>query len=255
MKGVIFMTNLNDEARALEVRLLRASSPEAQARIKAVSAIHILKAFSRGIFNQNNMMEIKFAENFLEKKPIQIVGFWGAGDKKSPDKADYLLLDEYRIIRDVIASVTQSSVEIILLMADIHGKFNGYNGFEGYHSSIDIEAKRRGFNPLPLGRLYEEWGIRLPDSGTPINEGLWKKFSDLRQSDQLIESAKKHNRQDVPVERAAFDYWLMRNNEAQPLYNSFPRAVLFVNGSRDMAMVTLPKNMPHIYSRFGPVWF
>lgn len=240
-----------DEAKAFA----RAINPELIARRQAFQAVQILKPFSRGIYNRGGMMEQRFQMAYLDKKPVQIIGFWGAGDKKSPDNADYLLLDEYRIIKDLIAAITQNRVEIILLMADVHGKFNGYKEFNGYHSSIGIEAQRRGFNPLSLGRLYGEWGIELPDSNKPVDGELWRKFINLRQGVQLIESAKKHSRQGVPAERAAFDYWLMRNNEMKPLYDSFPRAVLFINGSRDMAMATLPRNMPHVYSRFGPVWF
>ena len=152
-------------------------------------------------------------------------------------------------------SITQNEVEVNLILADSHGLFNGYSDFEGYHSSVDFEAKRRSLNTFLLSSLYQEWGIVLPEVNRPINPYLMNKFKNLRQSSQLIESAAKHSRNSQNPEEAAFLYWLMRNQEAEHLSRSFTEAVLFVNGSKDLAMATLPRDMPHIYSRFGPVWF
>jgi len=84
---------------------------------------------------------------------------------------------------------------------------------------------------------------------------LWNSFYHLNQKPQLIESAEKHNKSRVPSEQAAFWYWVMRNQESLPLLQSFPNGFLFINGSKDLGMATLPRDMPHIYSRVGPVWF
>lgn len=246
---------MSDEIKAAEIRFQRANSSEAQARIRAAHIIQVFKIFSRGIYNRNNMMETRFQTVILSDQPIQIVGFWGVGEKRSPDMIDNLLLDEYRIIKKLAEITILNDVEVILILADVHGRFNSYEDFEGYLARIGHEARIRGLNPIYLAELYEEWGIVLPDIKQPIDINLWQEFMKLRQSSQLIESAGRHNRSDMKPEEAAFWYWLMRRQEAEPIARSFPNGVLFINGSRDLGVATLPLDMPHVYSRFGPVWF
>lgn len=239
----------------MQKTLERAGNPEAVARKKATQALQILKPFSREIYNKDNMMEQRFQHAILNGQPLQFVSFWGVSEKKSPDKSDVLLLDDYKIIHDLIKGITSNEAEIIILLADTHGRFNGYQNFEGYHDSIDLEARRRGLNPISLDGLYQEWGINLPDVNQPVDNNLWDKFIGLRQSVQLIESAKKHSRLGIEPDKAAYLYWLMRQQEVIPLSRTFLNGVLFINGSRDLGMATLPRDMPHVYSRFGPVWF
>lgn len=240
-----------DHAKAYE----RMINPESIARKKSSQVISILKTFSRGIYNSNNMMESRFYDVFLHSEPFQIVGFWGPSDKKFLDNSDLLLLDEYRIIKQLIDTITIQQTQVTIILADAHGRFNGFNNFEQYHSRIDLEARIRALSTIKLDRLYEDWNINLPDINKPVDEILWREFIQLKQSPQLIESATKHNRSIAKPEVAAFNYWLMRQQEAEPIKRTFPNAVLFINGSRDLGMATLPRNMPHVYSRFGPVWF
>jgi len=240
--------------KALEIHLQRANNPEAQARKKADQVIQALKLFSRGIYNRDNMMERRFRNAILSDQPIQIIGFWGVGEKRLPDILDDLLLDEYRIVKKLLGMITLKEAEVILILADIHGIFNGYEN-TGYHTMIEQKAKEEGFMPIYLSKLYEEWGIGLPNLGRHIDDSLWLEFMKLKQSSQLIESARRHNRANIEPEKAAFWYWLMRRQEAEPLTRSFPNDVLFINGSRDLGMATLPLDMPHVYSRLGPVWF
>ena len=240
-----------DQTKTLE-RLL---NPESQARKRANQVIEILKPFSRGMYNSGNMMESRFQQALINSQPIQVVGFCGANDKRSLDMADLLLLDEYRMIRQLITAITTSQAEITIILADAHGRFNGFKDFEGYHSRIDYEAGKRKLATVRLDQLYEQWGISLPEISEPIDEYLWNQFSQLKQSSQLIESASKHNKNGNKPEVSAFYYWIMRQQEAEPLKQTFSNAVLFINGSRDLGMATLPRNMPHVYSRFGPAWF
>ena len=240
-----------DKQKAFE----RANNPEGAARKKAGLTFQILKLFSRGIYNSNSMMEQGFQRAILSGEAIQIVGFWGVGDKKSSDATDFLMLDEYKIIKGLIEATTSNKADINIILANTHGRFNGYQDFEGYHYSIDLEVRRRGLIPISLDRLYEEWSINLPDINQPVDEKLWQEFMELKQSPQLIESAQKHSRSGIKPDKAAFLYWMMRRQEAEPLSRTFSNGVLFINGSRDLGMATLPKNMPHVYSRFGPVWF
>lgn len=249
------MIDQYNQQKAAEIRLARAANPEAQARIRADQVIQILKPFSRETYNKDNMMEQRFQRSIIEGQPIQLVSFWGVSEKKSPDTSDFLMLDEYRIIKELIEAITSSKVGINIILANTHGRFNGYQDFEGYYGSIYLEARRKGLIPISLDRLYEEWGIDLPDINQPVDEKLWKKFTELRQSVQLIESAKKHSRLGIEPDKAAYLYWLMRHQEAESLSRTFSNGVLFINGSRDLGMVTLPRDMPHVYSRFGPVWF
>lgn len=172
-----------DNQRAFE----RASNPEAVARKKAVQTLQIFKPFSRGIYNSNNMMEQRFQRAILSDQAIQIVGFWGVSEKKSPDTSDFLMLDEYRIIKELIEAITSNKADINIILANTHGRFNGYQDFSGYHESIDLEARRRDLNPIKLDRLYEEWGINLPDVNQPVDENLLYEFEKLSQLENIVE--------------------------------------------------------------------
>ncbi len=244
--------------RAALVRAQRAANPEGQAR-KLASAIYpaVLKPFARSFFNRGNLIERRIQANILAERPVQFVGFWGIGGKSQLDKHDQVLLSEYEELREAIRKPYNPAAEITLILADAHGRFNGYQRFEGYLGEVAEEANRRGIASVSLDKLYREWQIQLPDSYqlVDLNSKLWKEFDGSRQKAQLVESAAKHSQAGIPPEQAAYYYWVMRRQEREPLAKSFPNAILFVNGSEDLGRATLPLDMPHLYSRVGPVWF
>ena len=240
------------------IRAQRAASPESQAR-KLASVIYprVLKPYARSFFNRDNLWERGLQASILNDQPIQIVGFWGIGDKQEPDRHDENLLKEYEAIREAIRRQYPQGADMMLILANSHGRFNGYQDFEGYLGAIATNANRRGISSVSLDDLYSEWGISLPNPNIPVNKKSreWQEFEKSRRFGQLVESAAKHSQVGIAPEDAAFHYWMMRRQERGPLAQSFSSAILLVNGSEDLGRETLPLNMPHMYMKVGPVWF
>lgn len=242
---------------AMLIRAQRAASQESQAR-KLASAIYpgALRPFARSFFNRDNLWEQKLQENILNMQPIQMVGFWGVGGKQYPDENDARLLGEYELIREAIEQQYFQGVDMMIILADTHGRFNGYQNFEEYLETVAFEASRRGIASVSLDELYREWNLNLPDGRLVSNQNHeWREFNQSRRYEQLVESAIKHSQVGIPPEEVAFNYWKMRRQEREPLAQSFSNAILLVNGSEDLGRETLPLNMPHMYMKVGPVWF
>jgi len=240
------------------IRSQRAASPESQAR-KLASAIYpdVLKPYARSFFNRDNLWERRLQKSILNSQPIQMIGFWGIGAKQQPDRHDESLLAEYESIQEAIGKNYPQAVDMMLILANAHGRFNGYQDFDGYLDAVASDANRRGISSVSLDDLYRNWGISLPDLSIPVNKKSkeWDKFSRSRRFNQLVESASKHSQVGLAPEDSAFHYWMMRRQEREPLAESFSNAILLVNGSEDLGRETLPLNMPHMYMKVGPVWF
>jgi len=240
------------------IRAQRAASPESQAR-KLARAIYpgVLKPYAQSFFNRDNLWERRLQENIQNEQPIQMIGFWGIGGKQQPDQRDESLLAEYESIQEAIGKNYPQAADMMLILANAHGRFNGYQDFEGYLGAIATNANRRGISSVSLDDLYSEWGISLPNPNIPVNKKSreWQEFEKSRRFGQLVESAVKNSQGGIAPEDAAFHYWKMRRQEREPLAQSFSNAILLVNGSEDLGREVLPLNMPHMYMKVGPVWF
>ncbi len=240
------------------IRAQRAANPEAQAR-KLAGSIYpgALKPFARSFYNRDNLWERKLQESILNGQPIQMLGFWGIGGKQYLDEYDKRLLEEYEAIRRAIENNYSHGANMMLILANSHGKFNGYQDFDEYLGAIAADANQKGIASVSLDDLYRDWNISLPDPSIPVDKKHkeWREFEKSRRFGQLVESATKHNQVGIAPEDAAFYYWMMRRREREPLAQSFSNAILLVNGSEDLGREILPLNMPHMYMKVGPVWF
>ena len=243
---------------AMLIRAQRSVSPEAQAR-KLARSIYpgALKPFARSFYNRDNLWERRLQASILNGQPIQMVGFWGIGGKQQPDQYDESLLAEYEAIREAIGRQYPQAVDLMLILANSHGRFNGYQNFDRYLGAIAADANKRGIASVSLDDLYKEWEISLPNKKIPIDKKSndWQKFERSRRFMQFVESAAKHSQVGIAPNDAAFHYWMMRRQEREPLAQSFSSAILLVNGSEDLGREILPLNMPHMYIKVGPVWF
>lgn len=242
---------------AMLIRDQRATSPETKAR-KLASSIYpgLLKPFARSFFNRDNLWEKILQDSILDGQPIQMVGFWGIGGKHGLDQHDEKLLSEYEAIREVISRQYSHGADMMLILANAHGRFNGYQDFDDYLGAVASKASIRRIASVSLDDLYHEWNLDLPNS-QPVDKHSpeWKEFNKSRRFGQLVESAIKHSQVGLNPEDAAFHYWVMRRQEREPLAQSFANAILLVNGSEDLGREVLPLSMPHMYMKVGPVWF
>ncbi|OGK58351.1 hypothetical protein A3H86_00155 [Candidatus Roizmanbacteria bacterium RIFCSPLOWO2_02_FULL_41_9] len=211
--------------------------------------------------------EGSIAENNITKAvamgvPIPLVGFWGVGDKTTPDNHDEGFLRQLQTLSTSVSQVYGPGMEFILLLADGHALFNGYSHAHEYLGQVGYLAGQLGILTRMLSDLYEEWGIVLPSAHDPIDTsssalyGIWNREKYTRQKAQLIESAARHHRNGASSEQAAYWYYVMREQEKEPLSTAFSSALLFANTGPDLGGWLLPKHtMPILYMQTKPPWF
>lgn len=255
---------LVDNEQRLSIQIARQSSPESQARKKALVIYEVLRPFTSAFHNSGNMIETVAAKKILHDEPFSLVGFWGVGGKDVPDGNDVAFLSELERIDQSILGVHKKGAKTQLILADEHGRFNGFPQEQicGYLGGIQTLAEERGIDSVWLSKLYRQWGLRLPNPQEPVNPDseahviFWSRQDYARQSAQLVESAKRHNNHlGVDPAQIAYHYAAMRLQEAPRLLDTFPESVLFVNASKELAKPLLPRRMPHIYLKIGAVWF
>lgn len=211
--------------------------------------------------NIGNRAETILAQTIGANRPIQFIGFWGAGDKLTPDLFDDEFLRELQILQTSSAEIYTPGMEIILLLADIHAGFNGYQSAEKYLEEIGSKAKQTGITTMRLSRLYDEFGLIPPASDQPIDASsdtyqVWIDPKYDRQRKQLVESAARHHQNGFSPEDAAYWYFVMRTQEKESLARVFSQALMFANTSPDLGGWLLPnKLMPILYLRTLPPWF
>ena len=93
--------------------------------------------------------------------PLKLVGFWGVSDKKDVNRIDgntIKFFDEYiKNIREVLGR----KIEITWILADNHGKMNGYDElkYNKYLTGVDKLLKRNNYKTIYLSTLWKKWKI------------------------------------------------------------------------------------------------
>lgn len=253
-------------------RSARASDPLREARLRVPQLINVIRRFGTRIKNTDEVMVKTLEQRVIQKQPIAFVGFWGVGEKSAVDAVDRTLMQEYEDMRRAVQEHHDQGVHITLILADMHGLFNGY--FEcggdlkegiavplkqsiptGYLDAVNEELMRRNLEAKWLSNLYKAHDISLPDSSyqfSPRNEA-YQVFS--KHPDQYIRSAGRHHRNEYSPKQAALLYLETRLRERDMLTREFPGAIAAVNGHKMTAEPLFPRAMPILYLRKGPAWF
>lgn len=211
--------------------------------------------------NVGSRAETIIAQSVAVGRSIQLFGFWGAGDKSEPDINDESFLVQLQIMNEKTSKTYKPGIEIMLLLADSHAGFNGYNQAADYLDQIGFRARQHGITVRMLSELYREWQLHIPNAHDPIDNSSdwyhgWTDPKFRRQRNQLVESAGRHRRNGANPEQAAYWYFVMRSQEKPYLAESFPNALIFANTSADLGGWLLPKTqMPILYMRAKPPWF
>ena len=172
---------------AMSVRAQRAASPESQAR-RLASVIYpgVLKSYARSFFNRDNLWERSLQVSILKEQPIQIVGFWGIGGKQQPDQYDEKLLTEYEAIREAIGEKYPRAADMMLILANSHGRLNGYQGFDGYLEAVAHEANKKG-----IPELQDGVNCFLGHDGTSLAKHCLKVYDNPTLVNKIGDSARK----------------------------------------------------------------
>ena len=243
-------------------RAVRATDIERQARRTAAAIFpELFRPFSAERYNPGSIAEKRVAKLIAQEKPLEFVLFWGGGAKPKPNGADEKLLETVEGLNQAVQFEHDAGAHTTIIIADLHTRYNGYENAEEYFAGIETQATAVGIDTVRLSSLYDQWGIKLPHANDPISpdaEKTWKLWVDENQSDRrdaLIGQAARYNISGGSAEAAAFNYTLMRHTENPHLAATFSDAVLLVPGNKNVGVITLPEDMPHLYLRNQPPWF
>ena len=187
-------------------------------------------------------------QSFVEKAPLRFVGFWGAGLKAKPDKADQIWLA--RFAEELIFPLSRHfglQAEMTFILADAHALQNdstpdGWERDSGYLEQVGRFLVQSGFEARWLSWLWVKWWKTTPSFRFPSEE--WWRLNDyLRQ--ELLRMAQNHHRKDESVEEAAWRYVAMRSLEAPRLAEEYAGAIFHCFAGREMRPV-LP-SMPTLF--------
>lgn len=232
---------------------------------------------------QNEIVMNTLREHIKNGDPIRLAGFWGIGEKNKPDDIDTNFMKSLERLKDDIQQQYQPGMQIIIILADMHGVFNGevlhrnnreiiqanivaryrrvfHNAHAPYLAYVEKALHERRIETVWLSDLYKSYGLEIPNIHHPIDEssGLYSIFAETeqRRNESYIKSAQEHNRRGVSPQQAAFHYIRERVQEKSMLTQIFPQHILFVNGGRNLAIRLVPEEtMPILYLNAGPVWF
>lgn len=235
-----------------------------------------LKAYGKPVGPQELVMRT-VREHIESDHPIPFVGFWGIGKKQDLDENDRRFLEMLSGLQAQITQHHQPGARITVILADMHGVFNGevlretkapavaryrrlfHNAHAPYLAKVASALKEKGMQAVWLSDLYMNHGLEIPNIYDPIDESS-EAYEILTEEDQgrhesYLESA-RHNRRGVPRLQAAYHYIRERLQEKPMLPRAFPGHIFFVNGGRNLALRVVPEGLMSIlYLREGPVWF
>lgn len=236
----------------------RRRNPEGNARAKAADLLKHISGLGVGkMSNPEGRGEKILAGLILEGQPISFVGFWGVGPKAYPDAADKKYVSQLREKVDYVAKEHVPGAAFTLILADLHGVFNGFippDGRSAYLDGVEKMLQDENIATVRLSELYSRYGLELPQSRNPINPIGEANHAYRRYKDKYDRSARRHHRGE---EAANGGYWYvaMRLQEREMLEGEFPDSYLLVNGNKMTAAPLMPKRLPVIYLPEGPVWF
>lgn len=217
--------------------------------------------------NYNEYMVKALTHHIASDTPIPIAGFWGVGERENLNEHDNRFLDSLSMLKKKISEVYSYGAEIKVILADLHGVFNGHIDRKAiqvfpqpdipYLNRIQEELHKKDIKTIWLSELYKQCGMQLPDIHEPIDEDseAYAILKDPQRQEGYLYSS-RHSRRGVPAIQAAYHYIRERLAEKPMLEKVFKDSLFFVNGGRNLASRLMPEDsLPIHYLHEGPVWF
>lgn len=206
------------------------------------------------------------------KKLIRFVKYWGASDKKYPDKYDFDSLFHLFGFLRIIEKHYKIEVHLTLIFTDTHALLNGYNteNYKNYHREIRKILNEFNYSHVLMSEVLTPFAKshNLKDTNdlikSVINQSINNKIPELIMNDESFEvlkkSAYKHSLRFTDnsfskdlcfnsVEQAAYSYILLNRIERQYVEKNFFQSV-FLTYTTDIEMELIAPKLPtlQIYS-------
>jgi asparagine synthase (glutamine-hydrolysing) len=183
-------------------------------------------------------------ESILEKKPLNIITFWGASNKEELTESDFELLEKVNFISKLLEE-ENLALNITFILTDVHAKSNGFKKekYISYLQKIEKEILNRGFNALYLSSIWNEYKLDEKEIVKFVKKLNDEKWLSIRISNLLEKSAK--NIGHLNSRESAKKYYSTRILENKHIENKFPNSI-FIIFSDDKLQEIYP-NLPTLY--------
>ncbi|MBI3342415.1 hypothetical protein HY024_04815, partial [Candidatus Curtissbacteria bacterium] len=157
------------------------------------------------ISNPDSIAEKVLEHHIAQQTQIPFVGFWGVGDKPLPDRRDNEYIAELNSIRESVQSQYEPGASIALILADLHGQFNGFipnvedNRSSSYLYQISKILAEQDIRPIWLRGLYEAHSLQLPNINDRIDYFSEAGEVYAKYSKQYVRSAERHHQHEETI--------------------------------------------------------
>lgn len=202
------------------------------------------------------------------KSKIHFVQYWGASDKKYPDKYDFDALFHLFGFLRIVEKYYKIEVHLTLIFTDTHAILNGYSteNYKNYHREIRKILNEFNYSHVLMSEVLTPFAKshNLKDTNdlikSVIKQSISNKIPELIMNDESFEvlkrSADKHSKRlknkdtykDLSfssVEQSAYAYILLNRIERQYVEKNFFQSV-FLTYTSDIEKELIAPNLPTI---------
>jgi asparagine synthase (glutamine-hydrolysing) len=227
--------------------LMKASLPQF---IKPTIADEIM-----GILNQRNISrDVPYKEdeitqamnNFIsQKKPIELIGFWGASDKQKINANDLSAIKKLEQINMLVKKSYKPGIKYNFLLADEHARLNKFNKkhYSQYLKQAVKLIRKAGFKSFYLSEIWKKGKLTDGIIKNKVKLLTKREWCDLRNSGEMEKAARRRGLKDYKNE--AKRYYVMRKTESEILKRKF-KNLIFWTYSEDIHQ-ELYGDMPTLY--------
>jgi asparagine synthase (glutamine-hydrolysing) len=213
--------------KKIHPELLKATSPNFIKLDEASKIILSLTNYktSRQIPYREDRMSFLIEESLAAKKPLEVISFWGASDKKFLSETDYLVLDKIKEFCSKLKTENNIDTKIIFILADNHGMMNAYSSsnYSVYLKNIQIEMKKRNFESIYLSSVWKKGGLTEKKIRERVKTMSAEEWSGVRISNDLEKMAMHRGHKDE-IEGAKA-YYVTRKLENPLIEEMFANAI------------------------------
>jgi len=195
-------------------------------------------------YKEDEMVKI-VGESIKDKKPISLVGFWGASNKKDLNKNDIIALNNFENINIEIKKLYKPGIEYIFILADEHARANNFHKehYAKYLNLISKKLKEYKFKSILLSSIWEEYNLDDRLINLKLKNLKDKDWKDLVNYKALEKSAKNRGLDNHTKE--AKRYFVQRKIESSFISKKFPNMIYFTY-SEDIHQNIFPES-PTLY--------
>jgi asparagine synthase (glutamine-hydrolysing) len=193
------------------------------------------KQFSRDVPYREDELRQKIRAAIGRKKPIQLVGFWGASDKTEVAMPDLQAIEQLESLKREVENLHTPGLDMTIILSDEHARLNGFNEkhYRKYLTEIEHILNKADIRTMLLSTMWRRWKIRddtiekWQQRAEEHNKNWW---NDVLIKNILEDSAKNVTHQ-KNYEQAAQRYFIVRTLEAEKMKREFKHSIFFTYSS------------------------